>query len=73
MLAAVTAACDCVMCIGHNKGWEEAASELSGESVALETANAAVLEARGGADVAWADALSAAGAAWDLRGVLTPA
>lgn len=33
--------------MGHNKGWEEAASVLSGIPVELETANAAVLEASG--------------------------
>ncbi|KAL6643388.1 hypothetical protein ACP70R_018945 [Stipagrostis hirtigluma subsp. patula] len=36
-----------VMCMGHNKGWEEAASVFSGDSVVLETCNAALLEAAG--------------------------
>lgn len=36
-----------VMCMGHNKGWEEAASMLSGVSVELKTCNAALLEAAG--------------------------
>jgi phosphohistidine phosphatase SixA len=36
-----------VMCMGHNRGWEEAASLLSGVSVELKTANAALLEAPG--------------------------
>eukprot|EP00271_Cylindrocystis_brebissonii_P018709 TRINITY_DN5428_c0_g1_i1.p1 TRINITY_DN5428_c0_g1~~TRINITY_DN5428_c0_g1_i1.p1 ORF type:complete len:313 (+),score=11.89 TRINITY_DN5428_c0_g1_i1:320-1258(+) len=35
-----------VMCMGHNRGWEEAASVLSGTVVELKTANAALLEAR---------------------------
>lgn len=33
-----------VMCIGHNKGWEEAASDFAGTEVKLEVANAALLE-----------------------------
>uniref|UniRef100_A0A7N0UEF3 Uncharacterized protein n=1 Tax=Kalanchoe fedtschenkoi TaxID=63787 RepID=A0A7N0UEF3_KALFE len=36
-----------VMCMGHNRGWEEAASMLSGASVELKTCNAALLEAFG--------------------------
>lgn len=35
-------------CMGHNRGWEEAASQLSGVAVELKTANAALLEAPGG-------------------------
>lgn len=34
-------------CMGHNKGWEEAASMLSGASVKLKTCNAALLLAFG--------------------------
>jgi hypothetical protein len=33
--------------MGHNKGWEEAASMFSGDSVVLNTCNAALLEAVG--------------------------
>lgn len=33
--------------MGHNKGWEEAASMLSGASVKLKTCNAALLQAFG--------------------------
>lgn len=33
--------------MGHNKGWEEAASMFSGDSVVLKTCNAALLEAVG--------------------------
>ncbi|KAL8470232.1 hypothetical protein ACS0TY_032912 [Phlomoides rotata] len=36
-----------IMCMGHNKGWEEAASMLSGASIELQTCNAALLEATG--------------------------
>ena len=34
----------CVMCVGHNKGWQEAASSLGGKSVALKSASAALLQ-----------------------------
>ena len=33
--------------MGHNKGWEEAASMLSGASIELKTCNAALLETTG--------------------------
>ncbi|XP_020598657.1 uncharacterized protein LOC110038228, partial [Phalaenopsis equestris] len=36
-----------VMCMGHNRGWEEAASMFSGFSIELKTCNAALLEATG--------------------------
>ncbi|KAG8385930.1 hypothetical protein BUALT_Bualt03G0096400 [Buddleja alternifolia] len=36
-----------IMCMGHNKGWEEAASMFSGASIELKTCNAALLEATG--------------------------
>ncbi|KAB5551444.1 hypothetical protein DKX38_008755 [Salix brachista] len=36
-----------VMCMGHNRGWEEAASMFSGASIELNTCNAALLEAAG--------------------------
>lgn len=34
-------------CMGHNRGWEEAASTLSGASIQLKTCNAALLQAVG--------------------------
>lgn len=34
----------CVMLVGHNKGWEEAASSLSGQAIKLRTASAALLQ-----------------------------
>ena len=71
-LGAAAAACHTVMCVGHNRGWEEAASELSGQAVELKTANACVLEARQG-EGGWAAALAQAGPAWELRALLTPA
>mmetsp|Transcript_3502 Transcript_3502/g.22006 ORF Transcript_3502/g.22006 Transcript_3502/m.22006 type:complete len:184 (-) Transcript_3502:52-603(-) len=35
-----------VLCIGHNKGWEEAASEFSGKEVKLHPGSFALLESR---------------------------
>ncbi|KAG4948922.1 hypothetical protein JHK86_042161 [Glycine max] len=36
-----------IMCMGHNRGWEEAASMFSGATVELKTCNAALLETAG--------------------------
>ncbi|KAK9824993.1 hypothetical protein WJX81_006015 [Elliptochloris bilobata] len=61
-------AVQCVLCLGHNKGMEEAASDLAGSTVRLETANAALLE---GAADSWEAALGE-GASWRLVALLTP-
>ncbi|KAF7072066.1 hypothetical protein CFC21_077253 [Triticum aestivum] len=59
-----------VMCMGHNKGWEEAASMFSGDSVVLKTCNAALLEAAG---KSWIEAFSQAGlGGWKLHGIVKP-
>ncbi|XP_062198714.1 uncharacterized protein At3g52155, chloroplastic-like [Phragmites australis] len=59
-----------VMCMGHNKGWEEAASMFSGDSVVLKTCNAALLEAAG---KSWVEAFSLAGlGGWKLHGIVKP-
>ncbi|TVU11180.1 hypothetical protein EJB05_44749 [Eragrostis curvula] len=59
-----------VMCMGHNKGWEEAASMFSGDSVMLKTCNAALLEAVG---KSWVEAFSLAGlGGWKLHGIVKP-
>ncbi|KAF0903046.1 hypothetical protein E2562_024038 [Oryza meyeriana var. granulata] len=59
-----------VMCMGHNKGWEEAASMFSGDSVVLKTCNAALLEAEG---KSWVEAFSLAGlGGWKLHGIVKP-
>ncbi|KAF3325940.1 Histidine phosphatase superfamily (branch 1) [Carex littledalei] len=59
-----------VMCMGHNKGWEEAASMFSGDPVELKTCNAALLEASG---QSWMEAFSVAGlGGWKLHGILKP-
>jgi len=59
-----------IMCMGHNRGWEEAASTLCGVSVELKTANAALLEAPGGS---WQEAFDKAGmGGWKLVGIMKP-
>ncbi|KAM3274675.1 hypothetical protein ACQJBY_043608 [Aegilops geniculata] len=55
-----------VMCMGHNKGWEEAASMFSGDSVVLKTCNAALLEAAG---KSW---IEAGLGGWKLHGIVKP-
>lgn len=57
-----------VMCVGHNRGWEEAATAFSGHPVQLGTANAALLEIQA---LTWEDAMDEA-ALWRLVGVVTP-
>ncbi|XP_020103502.1 uncharacterized protein LOC109720658 [Ananas comosus] len=59
-----------VMCMGHNRGWEEAASMFSGGTVELKTCNAALLEAAG---KSWDEAFSSAGlGGWKLCGIVRP-
>ncbi|XP_023003768.1 uncharacterized protein At3g52155, chloroplastic isoform X2 [Cucurbita maxima] len=59
-----------VMCMGHNKGWEEAASMFSGSSIKLKTCNAALLEASG---KSWEEAFALAGlGGWKLHGIVQP-
>ncbi|KAJ6921268.1 hypothetical protein NC652_015237 [Populus alba x Populus x berolinensis] len=59
-----------VMCMGHNKGWEEAASMFSGASIELNTCNAALLEAAG---KSWAEAFASAGlGGWKLQDIVKP-
>ncbi|CAI9087078.1 OLC1v1021058C1 [Oldenlandia corymbosa var. corymbosa] len=59
-----------VMCMGHNRGWEEAASMLCGASVELKTCNAALLQADG---KSWEEAFSLAGfGGWKLQGIVKP-
>ncbi|OVA19692.1 Histidine phosphatase superfamily [Macleaya cordata] len=59
-----------VMCMGHNRGWEEAASMLSGTAIELKTCNAALLEATG---KSWDEAFALAGlGGWKLHGIVKP-
>lgn len=52
--------------LGHNPGWEDAASALSGEEVSMTTANAALLESAAGS---WAEAVSSP---WRLIELIRP-
>ncbi|KAJ4823947.1 hypothetical protein Tsubulata_016426 [Turnera subulata] len=57
-----------VLCMGHNRGWEEAASMLTGSSIELKTCNAALLEASG---KSWEEAFASAGlGGWKLQGIV---
>ncbi|KAK4422969.1 putative protein, chloroplastic [Sesamum alatum] len=59
-----------IMCMGHNRGWEEAASMFSGASIELKTCNAALLEATG---KSWEEAFSLAGfGGWKLYRIVKP-
>ncbi|KAH0448077.1 hypothetical protein IEQ34_021877 [Dendrobium chrysotoxum] len=56
-----------IMCMGHNRGWEEAASMFSGSSIELKTCNAALLETTG---ESWNEAFASAGlGGWKLEGI----
>lgn len=57
-----------IMCIGHNRGWEEAATALAQRPVKLQTANAALLQSRAGS---WQEALSSE-EPWEYVGLVTP-
>ena len=60
-----------VMCIGHNKGWEEAASEFAGSKVKLEVANAALLECESAEVATWEEAFAeGSGVKWKMLGVV---
>ncbi|KAK1425938.1 hypothetical protein QVD17_21303 [Tagetes erecta] len=59
-----------LMCMGHNRGWEEAASAFSGASIELKTCNAALLEAAGRS---WEEAFLLAGdGGWQLKQLVKP-
>ncbi|KAE8659804.1 hypothetical protein F3Y22_tig00116962pilonHSYRG01115 [Hibiscus syriacus] len=59
-----------IMCMGHNRGWEEVASMFTGASIELKACNAALLEAPG---KSWEEAFSVAGyGGWKLQGLATP-
>lgn len=55
-----------VLVLGHNPGWEEAASRLGGVDLVMTTANAALLE---GSGTTWSDALERP---WTLHALLRP-
>lgn len=55
-----------VLCLGHNPGWSDAASQLSGQRIGMGTAYAALLRAAPGS---WSNAFCHQ---WELEGLLTP-
>lgn len=65
-------ACDaknfCIMCVGHNKGWEEASSAFAQQPIRLGTASAALFEVFGGS---WED-VTIPETSWTLVQVVTP-
>jgi len=58
----------CVLCLGHNKGWEEAASSFADQQVKLGNCSAAVLSGLG---QNWSEAFKSE-AEWRLVTVITP-
>lgn len=66
-LAGTPAEARCVLALGHNPGWEDALTRLSGRDLGMTTANAALLEAPAG--LGWGR-LPARG--WRLVEVLRP-
>lgn len=58
----------CVLCLGHNKGWEEAASGWAGQHVDLDNCNAALLETEA---ESWTKAF-AEDSVWRLVDVVRP-
>jgi polyadenylate-binding protein len=64
------AAARTVLAVGHNRGWEEAASALAGRAVRLETATAALFEAAAAGDGGWPAAV-AGGDGWEFVGVVS--
>lgn len=58
----------CILCLGHNKGWEEAASTMAGKPVRLETSNAALLQADEASWQTWSSDTR-----WTLVDLLKPA
>lgn len=58
-----------VMVLGHNNGWEDVVTWLTGEEVLLTTINAALLSWRG--EASWEEALSDA-PGWTLHEVVRP-
>lgn len=55
-----------ILVLGHNPGWEEAASKLCGQQITMTTGNAVLLHGEG---ASWTDALAAP---WKLERILLP-
>lgn len=63
------ASCDieCILCLGHNKGWEEAASTLAGRPIFLDHCDAALFETDGNS---WKGLLNPDVEKWKLVNVI---
>lgn len=62
---------DTILCIGHNRGWEEAASALSGTAVRLSSPSAAVLQSeKGGWEAALEGEWESGASGWRLAELL---
>ncbi len=59
---------ECVLALGHNPGWEDAASHLSGTPIIMKTATVALLAGKG---KTWSVALSET-SRWKLREIIWP-
>ena len=57
-----------VLALGHNPGWQDAASSLCGSVLGMGTANAVLLEARPGAPAGWSRRSSGSGRWWTCYG-----
>ena len=55
-----------VLVLGHNPGWERAASLLSGQPITMTTGNAVLLEGKG---ASWTEALRGP---WQVQTILRP-
>ncbi len=66
-VARLSAAVRTVLVLGHNPGWEEAVTELSGREVRITTANVVLLEGEG---ATWGEALQRG--RWSVAGVVRP-
>jgi len=66
-VARLSAKVHTVLVLGHNPGWEEAVTELSGREVRMTTANVVLLEGEG---ATWGEALRRG--SWRVAGVVRP-
>jgi phosphohistidine phosphatase SixA len=67
VLERVVASTTCVLCIGHNRGWEEAASDFAGDEIQLKPGEAALLEVRG---ESWEAVFADREAVWNVTSII---
>lgn len=56
-----------VLLIGHNRGWEEAASDFAGDAIQLKPGEAALLEAHG---ESWEQVFTDSQAVWNVHSII---